>query len=75
MLISTDEKIKTSAVYVGYLILKKIKTSKTDKISIFDITEELKKYNITHYSQVLYGLIFLHSCGIIDFQEPYIYKI
>lgn len=75
LIISVDENIKTSVIYVGYIILKKLKKSKKDKISIFDITEELKKYNIIHYGQILYGLIFLHTSGVIDFKEPYIYKI
>jgi len=75
-LISTNEKIKTSAIYVGYLVLKQLKKSTEGKISIYDIAEYLKeKYNITHYSQILYGLIFLHTCGVIDFKEPYIYRI
>ena len=75
MLVSKDENIKTSAVYVGSLILKQLKNSKTDKISIFEITENLKKYNIVSYRHIVFSLIFLYSCGIIDFKEPFIYKI
>ncbi|TAE18279.1 MAG: hypothetical protein EAZ95_04570 [Bacteroidetes bacterium] len=75
LLITPDEDVKKSAIYIGYLVLKKIKKVKEDKISIFDIIEELKKYNIIHYSQILYGLIFLHTCGIIEFKDPYIYII
>ena len=74
LLISKDEKIKTSVVYVGYLILKELKKTKDDKVSIFDLTEILKKHSITHYRQIIFGLMFLHSCGVIDFREPYIYK-
>ncbi len=75
MLVSKDENIKTSAVYVGSLILKQIKTSKTDKISIFEIAENLKKYNITSYRHIVFSLMFLYSCGIIDFKEPFIYRL
>ena len=75
MLVSKDENIKTSAVYVGSLILKQIKKSKTDKISIFEIAENLKKYNILSYRHIIFSLMFLYSCGIIDFKEPFIYKI
>jgi hypothetical protein len=74
LLISKDEQIKTSVVYVGYLILKELRKSKEDKISIFEVSEMLKKRNITHYRQIIFALMFLHSCGIIDFREPYIYK-
>ncbi len=74
-LISKDEQIKTSVVYVGYLILKELKKNKDDKISIFEVSEMLKKRNIMHYRQIMFALMFLHSCGVIDFREPYIYKI
>ncbi len=74
-LISKDEQIKTSVVYVGYLILKELKKQKDDKLSIFELSDALKKRNILHYRQIIFALMFLHSCGIIDFQEPYIYKI
>ena len=73
-LISKDEQIKTSVVYVGYLVLKELKKNKDEKISIFDMTDALKKRNITHYRQIIFALMFLHSCGVIDFREPYIYK-
>ncbi len=75
MLISKDENIKTSVVYVGSLILKQIKKSDTDKISIFEIAENLQKHNIISYRQIVFALMFLYSCGIIDFKEPFIYKI
>lgn len=74
-LISKDEQIKNSVVYVGYLILKEIKKNKDNKVSIFDLAEMLKKRNVIHYRQIIFALMFLHSCGIIDFREPYIYKI
>lgn len=73
MLVSKDENIKTSSVYVASLILKKIQKQKVDKISIFEISKELKKYNITHYRHMFFGLAFLYSSGIIDFKEPFIY--
>jgi hypothetical protein len=74
MLVSKDENIKTSAVYVGSLILKQLQKSKTNKISIFEIAEDLKKYNIVSYRHIVFSLMFLYSCGIIDFKEPFIYK-
>lgn len=74
MLVSKDENVKTSAVYVGSLILKQIQKSKTNKISIFEIAEDLKKYNIVSYRHIVFSLMFLYSCGIIDFKEPFIYK-
>lgn len=75
MLISKDENIKTSAIYVGSLILKQIKKSSKDKISIFEIAENLKKYDIVSYRQIVFALMFLYSCGIIEFKEPFIYRL
>jgi hypothetical protein len=75
MLVSKDENIKTSAVYLGSLILKQIQKSKEDKISIFEIAENLQKYNIVSYRHIVFALMFLYSCGIVDFKEPFIYKL
>lgn len=73
MLVSKDENIKTSSVYVASLILKQIQKQKVDKISIFEISKELKKHNIFRYRHLFFGLAFLYSSGIIDFKEPFIY--
>ena len=73
MLVSKDENIKTSSVYIASLILKQIKKQKVEKISIFDVSRELKKHNISRYRHLFFGLAFLYSSGIIDFKEPYIY--
>lgn len=75
MLISKDENIKTSSVYVASLILKILKKKKQKKISIFEISKELKKYEIEHYRQIVFGLTLLYSTGIVDFKEPYIYTL
>lgn len=75
MLISKDEEIKTSAVYVGYLILKELGKKKDGKISIYDIGAALKKEGIIHGSRLVFALMFLYSTGIVDFKEPYIYKL
>ena len=75
-LITKDEEIKTTPIYIGYLILKILKSKKDDKVSIFEVTEKLKKdLKIIHYRQIVLSLNFLYTAGIIDFTEPYIYKI
>lgn len=74
-LISKDETIKTSPAFIGYLILKEIKRIKKDKISIYDIGSILKKQGIIHGSQFVLAMSFLYSTGIIDFKEPYIYRV
>lgn len=75
MLISKDENIKTSSVYVASLILKHFKSKNDNKLTIFEIAQELKKYDIEHYRQLFFGLSFLYATGVIDFKEPYIYLI
>jgi hypothetical protein len=72
-LISKDENITNSIVYIGYLILKEISKSTDKKISIYDIANILKKHNALNSEQLNYTLMFLYSAGIIDFEEPYIY--
>jgi hypothetical protein len=74
-LVSKDEEIKSSAVYIGSLILKKVQKAENGKVSIFDIAESLKGYKIYNYRQIVFSLMFLYSCGIVDFKAPYIYKI
>lgn len=73
MLVSKDENIKTSSVYVASLILKHFQQKKVDKVSIFELSKDLKKHNITRYRHFFFGLAFLFTSGIIDFKEPYIY--
>ena len=72
-LISKDENIKQSVVYMGYLILKEISLHKDKKVSIYDIASALKKQKLLDNTQMIYSLMFLYSTGIIDFQEPYVY--
>lgn len=75
MLISKDENVKTSSVYVASLILHFFQKKHESKLSIFEISKELKKYNIEHYRQVFFGLAFLYAAGVIEFAEPYIYTV
>lgn len=75
-LICREEKVKTSNVYLGYLILRMIKKNKENKITIYDVVDDFKRHNkIVHYRQVLFSLLFLYSCGLINFSAPYIYKV
>ncbi|MBM6645852.1 hypothetical protein [Bacillus sp. RIT 809] len=73
-LVANNEDIKSSAVYIGFLILKEINKSSVKKISIYKISDELKKNGIVHSRQIVFGLSFLYSLGIIKFEEPYIWK-
>ena len=72
-LISKDENIKQSVIYIGFIILSKLK--KDSKISIYTMYEVLKKENITNTRQIMFALIFLYESNIIDFKELYICKV
>lgn len=74
-LISRDENIKSTSVYVGYLVLKALRRNRQRKITIFDAVETIKaERGFVHYRQLLFALMFLYSADIIDFVEPYIYR-
>ncbi|OGD84134.1 hypothetical protein A2572_03345 [Candidatus Collierbacteria bacterium RIFOXYD1_FULL_40_9] len=75
MLITKDENIKTSPIYIGYLILKGLNKNIEGKLSIYEVINKLKSdLGIVHYKQVVYALVFLHMSGVVNFSNPYIYK-
>lgn len=72
-LVSKDENIEQSCVYIGYIILTKLQTE--EKISIYKVYEILKKRKITNTRQIMFSLMFLYENNIIDFKEPYICRV
>ena len=74
-LVSKDEMLTTSMVYIGYLILKDLDSATERRVSLTTIMSHLKKQKITQYRPIMFALIFLHSIGAIEFSAPYIYKV
>ncbi|MDO5516194.1 MAG: hypothetical protein Q4F66_01490 [Clostridium sp.] len=72
-MLANSNNIKSSAMYIGYLILKEIKDKKADKISIYEASKVLKKEGISSSRQLVLGLSFLYSVDIIDFEEANIW--
>lgn len=72
-MVAYNNNLKTSAMYIGYLILKEIKEKNVDKISIYDISRALKQSGINNSRQLILGLSFLFSIGILDFEEANIW--
>lgn len=72
-MIVNSNTLKSSAMYIGYIILKEIQKQNKDKISIFDVYKALKKAGITSSRQLILGLSFLYSVNIIDFEEANIW--
>lgn len=71
-LFSKNEDISKAAPIVGAKILELMSASKNEKVSIFDIAKVLKKSRGLGVRSIYYGVIFLYSLGIIDFDEPYV---
>ena len=43
MMLASSNALKSSAMYIGYLILKEIRKRGAEKISIYDVSKALKK--------------------------------
>lgn len=69
MMVASSNALKSSAMYIGYLILKEIQEQNTDKVSIYDVSKALRKAGITSSRQLVLGLSFLYSVNIIEFEE------
>ena len=73
MMLASSNALKSSAMYIGYLILKEIQKRNTEKISIYDVSKALKKVGITSSRQLILGLSFLYSVDIVEFEEANIW--
>ncbi len=72
LLISAEKDVRSSSVYLAYLVLKRL--DQDARITIFELYTEIKKHcNTFNYADALYSLIFLYMLGLIKFHEPYIY--
>lgn len=73
IMVANNNDIKSSVMYIGYLILKEINEKNTDKISIYDISRALKRNGINSSRQLVLGLSFLYSVDVVDFEEANIW--
>jgi hypothetical protein len=69
IMVANSNDIKSSVMYIGYLILKEIKEKNTEKVSIYDISRVLKRKGISSSRQLVLGLSFLYSVDIVEFEE------
>ena len=69
IMVASSNSVKSSAMYIGYLILKEIKEKSSEKTSIYDISRILKKKGISSSRQLILGLSFLYSVDILEFEE------
>ncbi|WP_291643410.1 ABC-three component system middle component 6 [Clostridium sp.] len=68
-MVANSNSVKSSVMYIGYLILKEIKEKNSEKVSIYDISRVLKKKGISSSRQLVLGLSFLYSVDIVEFEE------
>ncbi len=72
-MVANNKALKSSAMYIGYLILKEIQTQKADKISIYDASNALKAAGVSGSRQLVTGLSFLYAVDLIYFEEANIW--
>lgn len=72
-MVASSNVLKSSAMYVGYLILKEIKKLDVDKVSIYEVSRALKRNGIASSRQLVLGLSFLFSVNLIEFEEANIW--
>ena len=65
--------LNSSAMYIGYQILKEIQKQGKDQISLYDASKALKAEGIGGGRQLMMGLSFLYAVDIIDFEEAMIW--
>lgn len=73
MMIANRNALKSSAMYIGYLILKEIQKQGKEKVSIYDVSKALKKNGVSSSRQLVLGLSFLYAVNIVDFEEANIW--
>lgn len=69
IMVANSNSIKSSVMYIGYLILKEIKVQNVDKVSIYDVSRALKRKGINSSRQLVLGLTFLYSVDVVEFEE------
>ena len=73
-LFTKDEDLMKSAPFIGAEILKQLQSSDDGQISIFDLAKNLRKTNKITARSIYYGMLFLYSLDIVEFDEPYLIK-
>lgn len=71
-LFSKDEDLLKSSPYIGAKILELLEQSESYRISIFDVASKLSNKSTLSARTIYYGMLFLYSLDIIEFEEPYL---
>jgi len=73
IMLTNSRNAEMSAMYIGYLIIAGIKNKNKEKVSIYDISNILRRKRINSSRQLVLGLSFLYSVGIVEFEEANIW--
>ncbi|MFP1806304.1 ABC-three component system middle component 6 [Lonsdalea quercina] len=71
-LFSKNEDLEKSAPVLGAKILTIFEKKKSQRVSIFEVIQILKKDKKIGVRAVYYAIIFLYSLDLIEFDEPYL---
>lgn len=71
-LFSKDEDLLRSAPVVGFEILKMLQEAEESRVSIFEAARKMKRSYKSSVRVMYYGMLFLYSLELIEFNEPYI---
>ena len=69
-----DEDLMKSAPFIGSEILKQLQSGDDGRISIFNMAKNLRKTNKITARSIYYGMLFLYSLDLVEFDEPYLIK-
>lgn len=72
-MVANPSTLKSSAMYIGYHILKEIQAQGKEKVSIYDVSRALKAAGMGGSRQLMMGLSFLYAVDIVDFEEAMIW--
>ena len=72
-MVANPNVLKSSAMYIGYHILKEIQAQGKERVSIYDISKALKSAGIGGSRQLIMGLTFLYSVDVIEFEEAMVW--
>ncbi|TNC67205.1 hypothetical protein FHG71_15690 [Rubellimicrobium roseum] len=67
-----DQAINKAPAIVGFEIARFLQSSGKERVSIFDVVDHFKRESWFSSNSFLYGLTFLYSVGLVDFDEPYL---
>lgn len=67
-----DEAINKAPAIVGFKIARFLRKSGKNRTSIFDVVDHFKREDWFSSNAFFYGVTFLYTVGLVDFEEPYL---